>query len=334
VKDERLEFPNRAVVEMKLGPPQAFGTANVPSSRMLLQSRPGPIYWDANTGRYFGQSNPPLEPLDVTVVQEGPTATRFELKGDRLRYEFPCDNGQALEGTIHALFYIFMPILSVEFPDAPFVVHTHGWIGETEFDWEQRELDALFYITKKEKLEQHIADSFGWLSLFHDTSNRRLAAALHYFHVAARLLVVGQSQWEFMAECVLNLTKVLQILFGEKMDDVRHHLAQLGYSQDSIEGDFVPIMVLRSKFDVAHARLALLKGEQLRVIYRYLAQAERRLRDLLKQIIASAVGGSYQVKPSEDLLPDAVEQMEIDRLVTSMEARLQPLPSEGSPRSG
>lgn len=47
-------------------------------------------------------------------------------------------------------------------------------------------------------------------------SNRRLAAALHYYYVAKRLTEAGNLPQEFMTEIILNYYKVLEILFSDK----------------------------------------------------------------------------------------------------------------------
>ena len=99
--DKPLEFPNQAVIEMKLGPPQAFGASDGTGSFAIRGSKVR-IRYNANTGRSQVQFNPPLEPLDV--VMKYPNANQqIELKGDVLRYEFLCNDYEGLEGALNAL---------------------------------------------------------------------------------------------------------------------------------------------------------------------------------------------------------------------------------------
>lgn len=72
-----------------------------------------------------------------------------------------------------------------------------------------------------------------------------------------RLIVAGNSDWEFMAEIILNLCKVLQILFGNKRDDVRKGLSKIDYSEEEREGDIIPIMILRDNLDVGHTLIKI-----------------------------------------------------------------------------
>lgn len=133
-----------------------------------------------------------------------------------------------------------------------------GKLGDVEFRWEYQKASYHFRPRTKVGLEKHILDSIKNIQFLQG----RLSASVQYFQVASRLIVVGLSSWEFMAEAILNFSKVLQILFGEKMDDVRVGLSKLGYSDDEIEMDFIPLMVLRNTFDVGHAQSVIPQTEK------------------------------------------------------------------------
>ena len=277
---ETLSFPNKLKLEIRLGPPELFGMSDRRSRTVVFGGQAAIIY-DANTGRMLVQSEPSLEPLDVVVES---STTRFELKGDLVHYEAPCQDVAQLEGCLAAFQYVFLALLNIEFADPPIVLHVQGWLGSTHFRWEHRESIFPFRPMSSDALESHVADSFKQLALFNGMTNRRLAAALHYFLTASRLIVAGHSNWEFMAESVLNMCKSLEVLFGNSRDTIRGQLSLLGYTTDQIEGDFIPLLVLRSHFDVAHAWIAVPKQEKLRVLYAYWAHSEYRLKAFFKSI--------------------------------------------------
>lgn len=54
-----FEFPNQVEIEIKLGPPEAFGTSDG-FSRLVLFEREARLLWNANTGRLKHVRNPPL----------------------------------------------------------------------------------------------------------------------------------------------------------------------------------------------------------------------------------------------------------------------------------
>ena len=54
-----------------------------------------------------------------------------------------------------------------------------------------------------------------------------------------------------MPEMILNLSKVLEVLFppdgaGRTLDAARRGLTALGFSRTEIEGDYIPAMALRN----------------------------------------------------------------------------------------
>lgn len=128
-----------------------------------------------------------------------------------------------------------------------------------------------------------------------------------------------------MAETILNYAKCLDILFvtsENTKDDIRHGLTTIGHANEEIEGDFVPITILRSFIDVAHPRIAIHKSPDLQVLYRYMALAETRLRELLRRVLDKVQDGSFALSDLEDLKLDPAEQKGMDRLVIQMKSRL------------
>jgi hypothetical protein len=316
-------FPNAVSLFLKLGPGTAFGADNVPS-RTIVKARAASLTINANTGRWLGQSSPPLEPLVVTVESSG---SKLVLNGDELRYDFECTDANELESTLTALKWVFPALLNLEFGDPPVVIYARGLVGDIAFRWEHKpeEWRINMRTVSPEKLEQHVTDSFSKLSLFNGFTNRRLAAALHYFHVAVRLTVCGDSPWEFMSEAILNFAKTLEILFvasESSSDDIRRELRKIGYNEAEIEGDFVPLLILRSHLDVAHPRVAIFESGDLRVLYRYAAQAEERVRDVLRRVLLKVADKSYSIPQHDNLKLDAEDRKGMDQLVLQMKSRL------------
>lgn len=319
----RLQFPATVVLEAKLSPGTSFGTEDR-LSRTLVLAREGNVIINPNSGRWLGQSRPPLEQLEV--ITKSPT-THLSLTGDVVKYEFQCASPKDLEGMAIAFKWILPPLLNLEFPDPPTVEYVRGSVGNRKFRWEinRSEWQINMRTVTAEKLEKHFVSAFEGIELFNGAKNRRLAAALSYFYIAVRLNVAGDSPWEFMAESILNYAKCLKILFvssENSRDDIRRELHKLNFSKDEIEGDFIPIILLRSQMDVAHPKISIFKERDLKIIYQYIALAESRIRELLSRVLARVADGRYTVLQHSDLILDANEQKHLNRLVKQMESRL------------
>ena len=318
-----FSFPAEAHVQVKLAPGSAFGTVDE-GSRTMVRAHKGHILFNANTGKWVGQSEPPLGPIDVTV--RGPNS-EFKIDGDTLSWRFPCESLDHLQGTLMGLKWILPALLNLEFRDPPIVLHARGAVGGTTFRWEHRpgEWRIQIYPVLAEELEKHVVWSWEHISLFNGIANRRLAAALCYFHTASRLIVAGDSPWEFMSEAILNLAKCLDVLFvrskDKSRDDLRRELALFGYTRTEIDGDFVPILLLRNQVDVGHPRIALFKPEHLRVLYRYMTDAEYRFREMLRRVVNAVAAGEYHLRQPESLKLSPADQRGMDRLVEVMNSR-------------
>lgn len=324
-----LSFPNRVKVKLKLSPGIAFGTENK-NGRTLIKARAASVLMNVNNGKWVAQSNPPLEPFDVVIEN---IDSVLQLKGDLLTYEFYCSSLSALDAMLTAFKFIYPTILNLEFSEPPIILHASGDVGGVDFRWEHKAQEWIISMRTivPEKLEKHVGDSFDNLRLFNDTNNRRLAAALSYFHLAVRLNVCGDSPWEFMAETILNYCKAIEILLVSSKntkDDVRKELKSLEYSQEEIEGDFIPLMILRSCVDVAHPKIAIFKPRDLRVLYVYLSRSENVIRELLCRILKKVKNNEYAIRQEDELTLDAEDGKGMDKLVAEMELRLKvPIPS-------
>ena len=323
---KRLTFPGHAEIKVRVGPPTVFGKSDAPS-RVIIPGRNTNALFDGNTGRVTFQSIPTLEPLEVTI--QG-TSAQLELKGDVLRYVWRCNDVEDLVASINALQYLFPTLLTVDFPEPPHIISISGRVDDVPFRWIHRRVKFPFTPVTANLLEQCVRSAINRLWMVQETSQRRLRASLHYFYVAARLLAVGTSIWEFMPECVLNLCKALQVLFGESWDDdICPQLMQLGYSVKDVEGDFKLLLILRSKFDVAHPRLAVLNNDQLPVLYSYLVSAVGNFHRLFRRVFDRIAEGTYEVREPGEMRLNAKEQRDFDRLIESMASRLRPQRTQG-----
>ena len=300
----RATFPNTVRIEMRLAPATPFG-GSVGGGRTTTRAVGARMFFNANNGRTTITSASAFDAVDLTIHHDDMT---FTVKGDLLSLLVTnCASLEDVAQLVESVYHLFPALANVEFGDPPTVLHVSGLIGTVQFRWELFELQGEAAPTTKEQQEERLARAWDWMLLFGGGRNRRLAVALHYFHVASRLLAAGDSPWEFMGEVVLNFTKTLQALFGHLGDDVRIGLRAVGYLPDEIE-HFITVMGLRDQIDSGHIMLSLMDEEQARSLYAFVQGRELRFKALLERVLAAAVQGTYQSNEEPDVTLDADKQ--------------------------
>jgi len=306
--NKEIVFPNDVEIEIYLEPKGQFGIGRG-IGKTVLQGTPATAIYDANTGKTWMKSRVFLKPIDTGVEW---TNLKLGLNGNKLYAKARSDTYENLHDLLVIMHNVIPILLNLEFAEPPVVKYTRGRIGDATFNWELERTLGWFDVTNDDKQEKRVIDSFQRIDVINQLANRRFAAAAYYFYVARRLAESGNSLFEFMAEVVLNLCKVLQVLFGETRDEVRNELLKFGYSKDEIEEKFIPIMILRGEFDVGHISLTLFKQRQLNALYRYLETSEHNFRELLKKVIKKVENHEYilQSDPDLSLKGDKLKTME------------------------
>lgn len=287
----RLEFPAEVEVSLYLKPLQPFGMA--PGGGLTAVRCTGArVLFDANTGQHSIESRLPLAPLDVRIIEPN---RRTTLEGNRVTVRERCESNRGLTQLLESLYFGLPLLLALEFADPPIVERVDGRVGAVPFRWELSEWQAAFVVTTQTQQEERFATAWNRFDIVSVPERRRLLAALHYFHIACRLRREACTPGEFLAESLLNLTKVLEVLYGPSRDNVRTSLAKLGYTTEQIERDFIPAMLLRNSVDVGHPMLGLLKPRQLETLQRYTDRAEGSFRELLQRIFRAIEDGRLEI---------------------------------------
>ena len=97
-----LDFPNTAYIEFLFCPTEAFGRHSGKGRTVLRGSR-SRFRYDANTGRLYIDSEPPLKPLNVTIKMPNITV---RLRGNQLHIRTYCQSVDALVSLIDAVYYL------------------------------------------------------------------------------------------------------------------------------------------------------------------------------------------------------------------------------------
>ena len=293
-----LRFPSKCTVCFTLSPGQPFGTQST-GGRSLAKDDDLAFTFDANTGQHSVRSS--LSPLTVSINGLGET---FELTGDVLNVSKNCESPQELETLINRIYFALPVLLNSVFADPPIVERVTGLAGDSSFSWELQAWALDAKVTSQQQQEKLFEKSAERIPFICDRSQRRLFAALHYFHVACRLSRVANTPGEFVPEMLLNLCKTLESLFppdgnGLTRDAVRRGLKGLGYSEQEINCKFIPAMALRNEIDVGHVELGLFSMDQLTTIHSFTGDAEAEFRRMFKRLFECIDSGTVKIKPYE-----------------------------------
>lgn len=309
-------FPTHASVHLTLGPTHLFGGESGPLN-IVLSGSSAEIHYDGSTGRVSTIPRPGLKQVSLSLaVPPG----EFSLKGNVLQFEFDCNSFAELTRTVEFLHLTVPAVLGMFMPNPSSTVSVKAELGDASLNWEMTRAISPVMACSQESYESHILAGLAATQLLWTSTNRRLLAAVGYSHLAARLLDVGDSKWEFMAEVILNLYKTLEILFGRSRTVMRAHLTELGFSRTQVEGEFIPICLLRDQLDVGHARLSRFDRAQMEAICKFLDGAPRVISELLIEIFMRVQDGRYRLRAVRSSGPPTKEKKAMARLVSSIEA--------------
>lgn len=316
-----LSFPADCVLRFHLQPPQPFGVESG-GGRTCVRAVEGTAFFNANTGESTIDSKEPLSPLDVTIEC---LDYDIRLDGCLLTLSGTFASLGEVEQMVESVYFVLPTLLNVPFADPPYIERVDGVIASVDFRWELAQFGGKYRTTTQEHQEARFADSWDRMSVVAESGRRRLAAALHYFHVACRLDRCGQTAGEFVAESLLNLAKTLEVLFppsgdGKTREAVRDGLRELGYSDARIERDFMPAMALRNEIDVGHVELGLFKPDDLTAIHAFVDRAEGAFREMLNTLLAQVESGDFVIAQHELGAPSPAALEVVARLKAAMEA--------------
>jgi len=306
-------FPSDVRIEILLEPKEQFGVQSDPPklSKTIKAKSKTDSFWDANTGKWGGISNPPLNPINTEFNIKD---DHFVIKGNKIEIDFKIQSIQEMNNTINSLYFFLPSVMNVVFREPPTIVSITGTIGKTLFRLELISSNGLYDVTTEIIQEKRMLRSLETIYLLNDPSNIRLTAGQYYYYVARRLIEAGISPYEFLSEVILNYSKALQILFGESREEIRVELRKLGVENDDLEELYMPIMILRNELDVGHVSIKSLKRSELDLLYYYLDNLEVNIQKLFQQIINAVKSKSYQLK---DISIRTDENKIVDELISN-----------------
>jgi hypothetical protein len=216
----------------------------------------------------------------------------------------------------------------VTFVDPPYVERVDGSVNGALFRWELAKWSVQSWPTTQDEQEEAVIQACQRIDLLAATQRRRrLFGGLHHFHLACRLGTKSDTVGEFLAEMIMNLAKSLEVLFppkgdGNTRDAARDAFRELGFTDDRIEGDFIPAMVLRNQVDVAHVELGLFRSDDLKMVHAFVERAESAFREMFRLLLGKIAAGTFDVAAYDvgPARPEALATIERLRKYTPADA--------------
>jgi hypothetical protein len=254
--------------------------------------------------------------------------TRVDSTGSASSLDFPRsrDNGRKMHrkcaslaeaaDTLDALRLLLPSVLAVFLPRPVTVTYARIVAGSAILRSELRRAAYAIEVVTEEDYLDRVRYAMSAADVILNGNHSALLAAAAYMHAAERLASIGNSPVEFAPEILLNLTKVLEVLFGNTRDRIRAGLTSLGYGEAEREGIFIPLVIMRNEIDVGHAKLTSLSPDVLDQLYSFLIDVPFSMKELIVRAVNATSLGTWQ-PPTPD--PPGAPG-DFGRLLASIEA--------------
>jgi hypothetical protein len=269
--------------------------------------------WNGPTGRAVFTQKPGISP--ITLAREMLNG-RLTVSGSLVSFERTCPSLADAAETLDELRLVVPALFAVFLPRPVTVTYARVIVGDATFRSELRRGAYRIEALTEEAYSDRVDYAFSALKAILEGNHYALIAAAAYMHVAERLAAVGNSAVEFAPEIILNLAKILEVLFGNTRDQIRVGLTDLGYDEVEREGVFIPLMILRNELDVGHAKLSTYSAEVLDRLYGYLLDVPFAMKELIVRATNATILGKWNARSPSP--PEAGTTY--DRLLASIEA--------------
>lgn len=140
----------------------------------------------------------------------------LNINGNILSLANTCESAKDFGVLLYIGRYLAPASLSLELWEPVSVKQITGMCGKRPFKIQMKHYGNFLPIIRPGDVEKRIQRAFDNLKSLRYLQNPRLKAAIHYYHTARRLIAVGDNVWEFVPEVILNYSKILEVLFGDR----------------------------------------------------------------------------------------------------------------------
>jgi len=296
IGEDKPSFPAKLTATIRFGPEDAFGTQGASTRTTAKKSTASRLLWNANEGTSFWEG----ELIDRIQGSASIGDLNVVLDGATMNLTASVSSMKHAENLLLSANHIFPAVLSFRLRVFAWIKEFIADIGGSSFRLETDNLRYGITIATSDYNCQNIKNAVAdWLELT-DQSNR-LFTAMYYFRHAERLACLEPDRQSMTAEIILNLTKVIDVLFSSN-DELRQKAKEWGIDEDFIEKRIIPLTKIRSEFDVAHVALAPLTTEQNQTLLDFTSKSLSNVYTLLLQIVELQKNDTISLDPVSNSL--------------------------------
>lgn len=285
-------FPAAVTIHVDLGPKEAFGEADLTGKLTVLP--PGHTLEMLPDLRNGGIRFKPGGRLAL-VSSVGPLFdARLVLHGARATIEHDCESDAALRRLIEIVENHVPALLSGPMRAPIEILSVSGTVASQEFRVEFR--GTVETAARLADLPGDVSRKLERMQTLPADAAPRIFSAHRYLLQANRLRYASDYPSQFLGERLLNLYKVLEVLFGRDVDQLRTALAALRLRPEIIEL-LVGLVYVRDEGDVGHPAIHHLGAENYETVQRYILWIEEVVTWLLDHVLDSLAAEDFQLKP-------------------------------------
>lgn len=306
---EEMNFPVEVSTTIVLAPSDLFGIAGENKRRSVVPpSNKNTIFWDADAGRMWVESDNFLPPL-IYSKEIGELSLSFNgnVITAKKRYQTLKRLKNDLSGLEHQL-TSYLTLFLGTFVRVESI--TCNIEPNTTFRYQLLRTDSQTGISREEGRLQKIDEAVNLMSVS-NASTERFVLACIYFQQARRLVASYESDIpsQNFAEMFVNLAKCLELLFSNTRDALREKCRRLGFTNEEIESKIIPILVIRNELDIAHSAGRRISNENTQVIRDYGYVSLDNVRTILITISKKLSSSENVLEPLSDKPNKEVEEL-------------------------
>ncbi len=290
------DYPHDAILDIRFGPEDAFGVKCEPRI-VAARGKSARIKWDANEGVVRIESEL-IARLTGTRESEHFKAS---LNGNSLQLTRRVNSLNEAVNFASSANQCLPAFLSFRFRTYVWIKEFWIQLGDARFRFALADTTINFPAATTEENVQRVWSRLDDWSKARPT-HRRLGGALYYYRQALRLSQLQPDQISLVPEVVLNLTKALEIIFGTDRDIARKKARSLGLIDNEIEKVLIPVLLVRSSFDIAHVATGPLSPKERHIIVDFSSRATANVGRILDQVVQAGLAGNFDLELTSPIL--------------------------------
>lgn len=296
INDVKLTFPAVLQAKVRFGPEDAFGVPGVPRTTgkratpasILFNLDEGTTTWEGDLIDELGAS---LQVGDLNV----------EWSGNELKLSVEVNSQDEASQLIHSANQMLPAFLSFRLRVFVWIKEFLVEIGKSSFRFGTFPYQYSFIAATTERNQEMVNRAIrDWMAV--RPESLRIVMAIYYFRHAVRLANLEPADQSMTAEVILNLSKAIEIIFSPDRDRLRSRAKEWGFDSTFIEEKIVPILLMRSKLDVAHVATGPLSFAQHQTILRFTSMALVHVSSLISRIVEMSQSGDIELDPVSESL--------------------------------